>query len=84
MNSKDISFRPSATFAFFTATWDYIPESILELVQFIPARPFTRMRNLKNLFTEYGKQILREQRAEVDVEKPLNSRDVMSILSECS
>ncbi|RPD78489.1 cytochrome P450 [Lentinus tigrinus ALCF2SS1-7] len=77
---KDISFQPPAAFAIFNATWDYVPETLIKLVQFIPVNPFTRMLNLKNLFTEYGKQILREQRSEVDVEKPSNSRDVMSIL----
>ena len=40
------------------------------------------MRNLNNLFRAYGKQILREQGAEVDAERKVNSKDVMSILSK--
>ncbi len=70
--------------ALFRATWDYIPIPILCLFRFVPAEPFTRLRNLRGLFTEYGKQILREQRAEIDVEKESKSKDVMSILSESS
>ncbi|KAI0712960.1 cytochrome P450 [Cerioporus squamosus] len=77
---NDIGFRPSAAVAFFRATWDYMPTPILRLVQYIPTHPFTRMRNLRNLFTEYGTRILQEQQNEADVEKPYNSKDVMSIL----
>ena len=40
------------------------------------------MRNLNNLFRAYGKQILREQGADVDAERKVNSKDVMSILSK--
>ncbi|KAI0712968.1 cytochrome P450 [Cerioporus squamosus] len=76
----DIDFKPSATVALFKATWDYIPIPILGLFRFLPADPFTRLRNLRSVFTEYGKQIIREQRAEIDVEKPSKSKDVMSIL----
>ncbi|TFK80428.1 cytochrome P450 [Polyporus arcularius HHB13444] len=72
--------KPSAMVALFRATWDYIPIPILRLFRFVPAEPFTRLRNLRGLFTEYGKQILREQRAEIDVEKVSKSKDVMSIL----
>ncbi len=68
----------------FRATWDHIPIPVLRLFRFIPAEPFTRLRNVRSLFTEYGKQILREQRSELDVEKESKSKDVMSILSESS
>lgn len=67
--------------ALFEATWDYIPLPILRLYRFLPAHPFKRLRHVRSLFTEYGKQILREQRAEIDVEKPSKSKDVMSLLS---
>ena len=58
---------------------------LLKLIKYLPANPFTRLRNLNDLFGEYGKQILREQGPEVDAERKVNSKDVMSILSEsCS
>ena len=81
-NSADIDFHPSAAVTFLRATWDYIPVPILRLFRFVPAAPFTRLRYLRSVFTEYGTQILREQRAEIDVEKPSKSKDVMSLLSE--
>ena len=40
------------------------------------------MRNLNNLFRAYGTPILREQGADVDAERKVNSKDVMSILSK--
>ncbi|KAI0712966.1 cytochrome P450 [Cerioporus squamosus] len=76
----DVNYKPAAALALFQATWDYIPIPILRLFRFIPAHPFKRLRNVRSLFTEYGKQILREQRAEMDVEKPSKSKDVMSLL----
>ncbi len=82
-NSKDVSFKPSAAAAFFRATWNYLPTAILRPIEFMPINPFKRMHDLRNLFARYGSQILREQRIEVDVEKPSNSKDVMSILSRC-
>ena len=55
---------------------------ILKLVKYLPMDPFTRMRNVNNIFRKYGKQILREQGPEVDAERKANSKDVMSILSK--
>ena len=43
--------------------------------------PFKRMLNLNNLFKEYGKQMLREQGPEVDAERKVNGKDVMTLLS---
>ena len=77
-----MDFQPSVAVTFFRATWDYIPTPILRLFYFIPANPFTRIRSLRTVFTGYGKQILREQRAELDIEKTSKSKDVMSLLSE--
>ncbi len=68
--------------ALFRAMWNYIPIPALRLFRFIPAEPFIRLRNLRGLFTEYGKQILREQRADTDVQKESKSKDVMSLLSQ--
>ena len=57
---------------------------LLKLIRFLPVNPFKRLRNGKNLFEEYGKQILREQGPEVDAERKVSSKDVMSILSKPS
>ena len=81
-DSADVDFMPSAAVTFFRATWDYIPMSILSLFYLIPVNPFTRIRYLRTVFTEYGKEILREQRAEIDAENTSKSKDVMSLLSE--
>ena len=57
---------------------------LLKLIRFLPVNPFRRLRTGKNLFEEYGKQILREQGPEVDAERKVSSKDVMSILSKSS
>ena len=66
----------------FRATWDFIPIPILKLIKYIPVNPWPRVRNLNNLFREYGRQILREQGSDVDTEKKVASKDILSILSK--
>ncbi len=63
----------------FRATWDYLPEAILKLFRFIPAQPFTFFRHLKTLYAQYGEQILRENRSQI--EKRRGNKDIMSLLS---
>ncbi|KAI0745029.1 cytochrome P450 [Earliella scabrosa] len=77
---KDVNYKIPFPVAIFQATWDYLPQSLLNSFLYLPFHPFTRIRNLRNLYVEYGKQILREQRSEIDVEKPINSKDIMSLL----
>nr|VWO99056.1 FAD-binding FR-type domain-containing protein [Ganoderma boninense] len=77
---KDIDYQPSNASILFRSAWDYIPIPLLKLIKYVPAHPFTRVRNLNNLFMQYGKQILREQAPEVDAERKVNGKDVMSIL----
>ena len=77
-----MGYNPPFIFGLFRATWDYLPQSILNAFLYIPFEPFTRIRGVRDLYTEYGKQILHEQRTEYDVEKPGNSKDIMSLLGE--
>ncbi|KAI0666534.1 PAH-inducible cytochrome P450 monooxygenase PC-PAH 4 [Trametes maxima] len=77
---KDMDYRLPKSTLLFRATWDYLPWPLLKLFRYIPANPFTRMRNLNSLFAAYGKQILREKRPEFDAEKSTNNKDIMSIL----
>ncbi|KAI0743400.1 cytochrome P450 [Daedaleopsis nitida] len=77
---KDISYKPSGLFSLFVSVWDYLPQPLLDSFRCIPLHPFTRIRQMHDLYLEYGKQILREQRATTDVEKMARSKDVMSLL----
>lgn len=77
-----MDYHPNKAAILFRASWDYVPVPILKLIKYIPANPFTRLRNLDNLFKEYGRQILREQGPDVDTEKKVASKDIVSILSE--
>ncbi|KAI0674750.1 PAH-inducible cytochrome P450 monooxygenase PC-PAH 4 [Trametes maxima] len=77
---KDTDYMlPKATM-FFRGSWDYLPLPILKLFKYIPVAPFTRLRRLNNVFTAYGKQILREKVPEFDAEKSAKNKDIMSIL----
>ncbi|KAI0644565.1 PAH-inducible cytochrome P450 monooxygenase PC-PAH 4 [Trametes meyenii] len=77
---KDTDYMlPKATL-FFRGSWDYLPLPILKMFRYIPVAPFTRLRHLNNVFTAYGKQILREKVPEFDAEKSAKSKDIMSIL----
>ncbi|PIL27010.1 cytochrome P450 [Ganoderma sinense ZZ0214-1] len=77
---KDVEFQPSNAVILFRASWDYIPIPVLKLFRYLPGKPFTRLRNLNNLFRQYGKQILREQGPAVDAERKLDGKDVMTLL----
>lgn len=80
-NSKDVGYKTPFIFDLFRATWDYLPRFVLDSIRFLPFQPFTRIRHLRNLYSEYGMRILHEQREEFDVEKPTDSKDIMSLLS---
>ncbi|KAI0331166.1 PAH-inducible cytochrome P450 monooxygenase PC-PAH 4 [Cubamyces sp. BRFM 1775] len=77
---KEVGYMLPTTTMLFRATWDYIPEPVLRLFKYIPAQPFTHLRGVSNLFTKYGRDILREKRPEVDAEKRTYGKDVLSIL----
>ncbi|KAM5543150.1 hypothetical protein V8D89_003024 [Ganoderma adspersum] len=77
---KDLDYHPNKAAVLFRATWDYIPVPILKLIKYMPVNPWPRVRNLNNLFREYGRQILREQGSDVDTEKKVASKDILSIL----
>ena len=79
--SQDVEYLPAKAEVLFRASWDYIPLPVLKLIRYIPMEPWTRIRNLNNLFRQYGKQIIREQGSDVDTEKVAN-KDILSILSE--
>ncbi|KAI0745013.1 cytochrome P450 [Earliella scabrosa] len=81
---KDIGYKPPFIVGLFRATWDYLPRSILNSFLYIPFEPFTRLRGLRDIYTEYGKQILHQQRTEYDVDKPSNSKDIISLLVRAS
>ncbi|KAM5543149.1 hypothetical protein V8D89_003023 [Ganoderma adspersum] len=77
---KDAEYLPGRADVLFRASWDYIPFPILKLVRYIPVNPWTRLRNLNDLFRQYGRQIIREQGSDVDTEKKVASKDILSIL----
>ena len=81
--SKDVDYLPSKAAVLLRATWDYVPAPILKLIRYIPVHPWTRIRNLNDLFREYGRQIIREQGPNMDTEKKVASKDIVSILSKC-
>nr|VWP01841.1 C2H2-type domain-containing protein [Ganoderma boninense] len=77
---QDVEYLPGKATVLFRASWDYIPMPLLKLIRFIPVNPWTRIRNLNNLFREYGRQIIREQGPNPEPEKQGASKDIMSIL----
>ena len=77
-----MDYHPGKASVLFRATWDYIPVAILKLIKYMPVNPWPRVRSLNNLFRAYGRQIFREQGAEIDTEKKVASKDILSILSE--
>ncbi|KAI0633729.1 PAH-inducible cytochrome P450 monooxygenase PC-PAH 4 [Trametes polyzona] len=77
---KDAEFRTGAASMLFRETWDYIPDSILKLLQYLPVDPFKRLLSLRRLYAEYGQRILQEKLPEVNADDQTRSKDFMSIL----
>ncbi|KAM5543135.1 hypothetical protein V8D89_003009 [Ganoderma adspersum] len=77
---KDMDYQPAKAVLLFRAAWDYVPVSVLSWIKYLPMDPFRRLLGLNNLFREYGKQILREQGPEIDTERSVKSKDMMSLL----
>ncbi|PIL34049.1 cytochrome P450 [Ganoderma sinense ZZ0214-1] len=77
---KDVDYLPNKATVLFRATWDYIPAPVLKLIRYIPIHPWTRLRNLNDLFRQYGWRIIREQGPNMDTEKKSTTKDIMSIL----
>ncbi|KAI8975825.1 PAH-inducible cytochrome P450 monooxygenase PC-PAH 4 [Trametes punicea] len=77
---KDAGYMLPRTLLLFRATWDYLPFSVLKLFKYIPLHPFTRFRSVNDMYATYGERILREKRPEVDAEKRVHSKDIISIL----
>ncbi|KAI9068331.1 PAH-inducible cytochrome P450 monooxygenase PC-PAH 4 [Trametes sanguinea] len=77
---KEAGYRlPKATLLF-RAAWDYLPFPIIKMFKYAPTKPFPHIRHVREVYMEYGKQILREKRPEVDTEKRAHSKDILSIL----
>ncbi|KAM5534479.1 hypothetical protein V8D89_011811 [Ganoderma adspersum] len=77
---KDMDYQPAKAVLLFRAAWDYVPISVLSWIRYLPMDPFKRLLNLNNLYREFGKQILREKGPEVDAERKVKSKDMMSLL----
>ncbi|KAI0666549.1 PAH-inducible cytochrome P450 monooxygenase PC-PAH 4 [Trametes maxima] len=77
---KDTGFMVPKAALVFRATWDYLPQPILNMFKYIPADPFTRLRRLNNVFTTYGKDILRQTLAEIDAGRSASTNDMMNVL----
>ncbi|KAJ3010757.1 hypothetical protein NUW54_g2381 [Trametes sanguinea] len=77
---KEAGYRlPKATLLF-RAAWDYLPFPIIKMFKYAPTKPFPHIRHVREVYMEYGQQILREKRPEVDTEMRAHSKDILSIL----
>ncbi|KAI0633713.1 PAH-inducible cytochrome P450 monooxygenase PC-PAH 4 [Trametes polyzona] len=81
---QDAQFQQPKAVFLFRALWDHLPEPLLRMFQYLPVHPFPRMLNLRRLFSEYGKKILKDKNPEVDTERQTNSKDILTILVKAS
>ncbi|EKM51869.1 uncharacterized protein PHACADRAFT_262258 [Phanerochaete carnosa HHB-10118-sp] len=74
----DSMLYPTAWNAVFQTLWDYIPDSILECVRYVPTREYARFQYTMRIFNKYSQQLIAQKSAAPVDDK--SSRDVMSIL----
>ncbi|KAJ6561567.1 cytochrome P450 [Mycena vulgaris] len=77
----DSNLHPPPAAILFAATWAFIPESILRVVEYLPARQFVRFRRFLTVGKRVGKDII-EGKAAAGIESSEKSRnqDILSIL----
>ena len=73
--------NPSLTDAIFEASWKYMPLSLLEFVEYIPSRVYSRVRRMKKIIDKVSGRLVdraTEEAQRVAIEK--GKKDVMSVL----
>lgn len=68
--------HPRAADLLFKAVWKFIPDNVLQLVQYIPSREYRRFRNFLNLAKKIAKDLVQEK-ASVTAK---GDKDIMSVL----
>ena len=77
--SIDSNLYPTAWNVLFQATWNYIPESILKRVHYLPTREYTRFRHALRVTNQVAKRLIGEKSATVHADDKSN-KDIMSVL----
>ena len=73
--------NPSLFDAIFQASWKYMPLSLLEFVEYIPSRVYSRVRRMRKVIDKVSSGLVdraTEEAQRVPIEK--GKKDVMSVL----
>ncbi len=71
--------NPSRWNALFRASWSYLPNFLLDLVDYIPTREYKRFRHTTKVINKVSKRLI-EEKTEALLSGGKTSKDVMSIL----
>ena len=67
----------------FRATWKYLPTWILDYVDYIPTREYSRFRRTAKLMNSVSKQLV-DEKTEAQLSGDVSAKDVMSVLGQCN
>lgn len=75
----DSSLHPSVWNALFIATWPYLPTPLLDLVDYLPTREYSRYRHTINVINKVSKRLIDEKTQDV-LKGDSSKKDAMSVL----
>ncbi|KAF7979342.1 hypothetical protein HWV62_42767 [Athelia sp. TMB] len=82
VDSADSNLHPPPGAILFAQSWQFIPESILHFVEYLPARQFVRFRQFLTVGKRLGKDLIDNKAASTDSKQ--KSRDILSILVDAN
>ncbi|KIP05242.1 hypothetical protein PHLGIDRAFT_163819 [Phlebiopsis gigantea 11061_1 CR5-6] len=80
---SDSTLHPPAWDLIFKRLWSYIPQPILEFMDYIPTREYNRFRRTLRVVNGVSKQLVEEKKAALLTESR-SSRDIFSVLVQAN
>ncbi len=78
--SIDSSLYPTKLKLFYRTMWHYLPDWVLDILEYTPTRELKRVRETSRLFRQVAEDLLREKGSEVQDRAEEGHKDVLSIL----
>lgn len=79
-NSTDSGLYPSKLVILFKWTWNFLPPSLLSIIEFLPIPEYRRLRECNKAFGKVGKELINKKMTESYDGSSESKKDIMSVL----
>ena len=83
LSSLDTTLHPAKWNIIFRAMWRYLPTALLDLVDYIPTKEYTRFRRTTKIINKVSKQLI-DEKTDALLAGDMTGKDAMSILGACN